>query len=66
MFYDVNVSRISTATLPLRIEADSPEEAAAKACEMAGDVDFGGCVVDYDFEASGVTEARDRDTTAIA
>jgi hypothetical protein len=58
MFYDVNVSRISTATLPLRIEADSPEEAAAKACEMAGDVDFGGCVVDYDFEASGVTEVQ--------
>jgi len=54
MLYDVNVSRISTATLTLRVEASSKEEAEEKAIEQAHDTDFAGCVTDYDFESGGV------------
>ncbi len=57
MWYDVDVSRISTATLTIRVEADSPEDANEKAVEKAHDTDFGGCVVDYDFEVNGIMEA---------
>ena len=53
MLYDVNVSRLSTATMTIRVEAGSPEEAEEKAVEQAHDTDFGGCVVDYDFECNG-------------
>ena len=54
MHYDVNVSRISTATLTLRVEAGSKEEAEEKAVEQAHDADFMGCVTEYDFEVGGV------------
>ena len=33
MLFDVNVSRISTATMTIRVEADSKEEAEEKALE---------------------------------
>ncbi len=59
MLYDVNVSRISTATKTIRVEADSREQAEEKAVEQAHDEDFAGCVTDYDFECSGAVEARD-------
>jgi hypothetical protein len=58
MLYDVNVSRISTATKTIRVEADSPEEAEEKAVEQAHDEDFTGCVVEYDFECSGAVEVH--------
>ncbi len=53
MRYDVNVSRISTATLTIRVEADTAEQAEEKAVEQAHDTDFTGCVVEYDFEGNG-------------
>ena len=59
MFYDVNVSRISTATRIVRVEADSREEAEERAVEQAHDEDFTGCVVEYDFEVGGIVEATD-------
>ena len=59
MFYDVSVSRISTATKTVRVEADSREAAEERAVEQAHDEDFTGCVVEYDFEVGGITEAKD-------
>jgi hypothetical protein len=63
MLFDVNVSRISTATLTIRVEAGSKDEAEEKALEEAHDTDFTGCVVDYDFEVGGATEAKVQDTS---
>ena len=59
MLYDVNVSRISTATMTIRVEAESAEEAEEKAVEQAHDEDFTGCVVEYDCEAHGATPVAD-------
>ena len=53
MLYDVSVSRIGTATMTIRIEADSPEQAEEMAAEQAHDEDFTGCMTDYDFECNG-------------
>jgi hypothetical protein len=61
MLYDVNVSRIATATLTIRVEAASKDEAEGKALEEAHDTDFTGCVVDYDFGVGGATEAKTQD-----
>jgi hypothetical protein len=58
MFYDVNVTRISTATKTLRVEAGSREEAEERAVEQAHDEEFTGCVVEYDFEVAGTAEAK--------
>ena len=58
MFYEVSVSRISTATLTIRVQADSPESARGAALELAGDQDYSGCVVEYDFDANTVTEVK--------
>ena len=58
MLYDVNVSRISTATKTVRVEADSRDEAEGKAVEQAHDEEFTGCVVEYDFEVAGIEKAR--------
>jgi len=55
MLYDVSICRTSTATRNIRVEAANAEEAEAKALEMAGDEDFGGCVVEYDFDVAGST-----------
>ena len=63
MLYDVNVSRISTATQTIRVEAESAGQAEEKAVETAHDTDFTGCVVDYDFECNGATEVLDEDTS---
>ena len=57
MWYDVDVARISTATLTIRVEADSRKDAKEKAVAKAHDTDFAGCVVDYDFEVNGIMEA---------
>ena len=65
MFYDVNVSRISTATRTVRVEADSREEAEERAVEQAHDDDFAGCIVEYDFEVGGIAETTDQDTSRI-
>ena len=59
MLYDVNVTRTSTATLTIRVEADGPDSARGAALELAGDQDFSGCVVEYDFDANEVTEVKD-------
>ena len=59
MLYDVNVSRISTATKTVRVEADSREEAEGNAVEQAHDEDYTGCLVEYDFEVGGATEVVD-------
>ena len=59
MFYDVEVSRISTANKVIRVEADSPEDAEKKALAAAGDEDFAGCTTDYEFECSGVAPVTD-------
>jgi hypothetical protein len=58
MLYDVNVSRISTATKTIRVEADSPEAAEEKAVEQAHDEDYTGCVTEYDFEVAGTAKAK--------
>ena len=58
MLYDVSVSRIGTATMTIRIEADSPEQAEEMAAEQAHDEDFAGCCTEYDFECSGAVEVR--------
>ena len=50
MLYDVNVTRISTATKTIRVEADSREEAEERAVEQSHDEEFTNCVVEYDFE----------------
>ncbi len=65
MFYDVNVSRISTATKTVRVEADSREEAEEKAVEQAHDEDFAGCVTEYDFECSGAVEVEEKTGRAV-
>jgi hypothetical protein len=63
VFYDVNVSRITTATKTVRVEADNREAAEERAVAQAHDEDFTGCVVEYDFEVGGVLEATDQDTS---
>jgi hypothetical protein len=63
MLFDVNVSRIATATLTIRVEAGSKDEAEEKALEEAHDTEFTGCVTDYDFEVGGATEAKAQDTS---
>lgn len=65
MLYDVNVTRISTATKTVRVEADNREEAEERAVERAHYEDFTGCVVEYDFECSGALEATDQDTSRL-
>jgi hypothetical protein len=59
MLYDVSVTRTSTATLTIRVVADDPENARGKALELAGDTDFMGCVVEYDFDANDAVEVKD-------
>ncbi len=63
MLYDVSVTRTSTASLTIRVEADDPNAARELALELAGDQDFSGCVVDYDFDADDATEVKDENTT---
>jgi hypothetical protein len=59
MFYDVSVTRTSTATRTIRVEADDMESARRAALELAGDQDCSGCVVEYDFDANEVVEVKD-------
>jgi hypothetical protein len=59
MLYDVNVSRISTATKVMRVEADSPEQAEEQSLASAGDEEFAGCITDYDFDGNGVAPVAD-------
>ena len=59
MLYEVNICRTSTATRTIRVEAANPEEAEQKALEVAGDEDYSGCVVEYDFDASDATPVED-------
>ena len=58
MIYDVSVSRISTATKMIQVEANSRREAEERAVESAHDEDFSGCVTDYDFDVNGVVEVE--------
>jgi hypothetical protein len=66
MFYDVSVTRTSTATRTIRVEADDMESARGAALELAGDQDYSGCVVEYDFDANEVTEVKDENTPDCA
>jgi hypothetical protein len=59
MLYDVNVTRTSTASLTIRVEADDPDSARGAALELAGDQDYSGCVVEYDFDANDAVEVKD-------
>ena len=59
MLYDVSVIRTSTASLTIRVDADDPETARGMALEMAGDQDYAGCVVEYDFDAENAVEVKD-------
>ena len=59
MFYDVSVTRTSTASLTIRVEANDPDAAREKALELAGDQDYTGCVVEYDFDADSAVEVKD-------
>jgi hypothetical protein len=52
----VDVARIRTATLTLRVEADGPEDSKNKAVEKARDTDFAGCGTDYDFAVNAIME----------
>ena len=58
MLYEVNITRTSTATLTIRVDADDPESARGMALDLAGDQNFSGCVVDYDFDADEVPKSR--------
>ena len=58
MIYDVSVSRISTATKMIQVEADSRRDAEERAVALAHDEDFSGCVTDYDFEVNGAVEVK--------
>src|SRR5208283_4245488 len=62
MLYDVSVTRTSTATLTIRVEADDMENARGAALELAGDTDFTGCVVKYDFDANDAVEVKDENS----
>ena len=57
MTYEVSLSRISTATKIIAIEADSQEEAEAKALELAPAEDFTGFGTGYEYEVNNTTEA---------
>lgn len=59
MLYEVNITRTSTATLTIRVEADDPDSAREVALELAPNRDFSGCVVEYDFDADGAVEVKD-------
>ena len=58
MLYDVSVTRTSIATLTIRVQADDPDNARGMALELAGNTDFTGCVVEYDFDADEVSEVK--------
>ena len=60
MFYDVNVSRISTATKTVGSRRTAGRQAEEAAVEQAHDEDFTGCVVDYDFEFAEPWKRRTR------
>jgi len=66
MLYEVNVTRTSTATLTIRVEADDRESARGMALELAGEQDFAGCVVDYDFDANDTVEVKDENAPDCA
>ena len=66
MLYEVNVTRTSTATLTIRVEADDMESARGVALELAGDQDFNGCVFEYDFDANDAVEVKDENTPDCA
>ncbi len=53
MLFDVPVNRISTARKTVRVEADNLEETRKRAMEAARDENFSGCIVEYEFEATG-------------
>ena len=66
MFFDVSVTRTSTASLTIRVEADDPDAAREKALELAGDQDYTGCVIEYDSDADDVTEVGDENAPGRA
>jgi hypothetical protein len=62
MLYDVNVIRIGSAALTIRVEADTAVQAEEKAVEQAHDSDYSGCAVDYEFDAGEAAEVPDEGT----
>ena len=55
MLWNVTITRTAVASRDIEVEADTREQAEAKALEQAGDLDYSGCVVDYDFDVAGST-----------
>ena len=64
MLYDVSVTRTSTATRTIRVEADDMESDRGAALELAGDTDFTGSVVEYDLDANDAVEVKDENCAA--
>jgi len=54
MKFTVTITRTSTASRDVEIEAETSKEAVHKALDEAGDADFHGAVVDYEFGCDGV------------
>jgi hypothetical protein len=59
MWWNVTITRTAIASRDVEVEADTREEAEAKALEDAGDLDFSGCVQDYEMD----TQASPSDPT---
>jgi hypothetical protein len=59
MWWNVTITRTAIASRDVEVEADTREEAEAKALEGAGDLDFSGCVQDYEMD----TQASPSDPT---
>ena len=66
VLYDVSVTRTSTASLTIRVEADDPNAAREKALELASDQDYIGCVVEYDFDADSAVEVAEENSLDCA
>jgi hypothetical protein len=54
MKFTVTITRTAVASLDVEIEAGTSKEAVHKALDEAGDVDFQGACVDYEFGCDGV------------
>ena len=52
--FTVTVTRTAVASRDIVVEAENSKAAVHKALEGAGDLEFQGCVVDYEFGCDGV------------
>ena len=54
MRWNITVTRTAVASLDFEAEADTREQAEAKAVEQAHDADFTNCTVDYEFDIASL------------